>query len=89
MPSNRDRAIIPQLAGETAGIAALPIQEETRRLWRKLNGPHTERPMVAIDQVCWNEMNVNDDLTLTCEDPECRHSHAAVPVAAPPMVVAP
>jgi hypothetical protein len=28
--------------------------------------------MVTIDQVCWNEMNVNDELTLTCEDPECR-----------------
>ncbi|MEI7904624.1 MAG: hypothetical protein WCI43_04325, partial [Candidatus Firestonebacteria bacterium] len=22
------------------------------------------RPMVMIDQVCWNEMNVNDELTL-------------------------
>ena len=28
--------------------------------------------MVMIDQVCWNEMNVNDELTLRCEDPECR-----------------
>ena len=28
--------------------------------------------MVMIDQVCWNEMNVNEELTLRCEDPECR-----------------
>lgn len=72
MPSDRDRETIRQLAAETAEIAALPIQEEKRRLWRKLNGLKPERPMVTIDQVCWNEMNVNDELTLTCEDPECR-----------------
>jgi hypothetical protein len=25
-----------------------------------------------IDQVCWNEMNVDNELTLECEDAECR-----------------
>ena len=72
MPSDKDRDIIRRLAAETAEIAALPIQEEKRRLWRQLNGLRPERPMVTIDQVCWNEMNVNDELTLACEDPECR-----------------
>ncbi len=72
MPSNQDREIIRRLSAETAEIAALPVQEEKRRLWRKLNGLKPERPMVAIDQVCWNEMNVNDELTLVCEDSECR-----------------
>jgi len=28
--------------------------------------------MVTIDQVCWNEMNLNDELTLRCTDPELR-----------------
>ena len=28
--------------------------------------------MLMVDQVCWNEMNVNDDLTLRCTDAECR-----------------
>ena len=28
--------------------------------------------MVMIDQVCWNEMNVDEELTLRCEEPECR-----------------
>ena len=28
--------------------------------------------MVMIDQVCWNEMNVDDELTLHCADAECR-----------------
>jgi hypothetical protein len=28
--------------------------------------------MVMIDQVCWNEMNVNDELTLKCEGQTCQ-----------------
>jgi hypothetical protein len=28
--------------------------------------------MVMIDQVCWNEMDIGDELTIRCEDPECR-----------------
>ena len=72
MPTLHDREIIRRLAAEVAQIAALPVQEEKRRLWRKLNGLQPVRPMVTIDQVCWNEMNVDDELTLTCEDAECR-----------------
>ena len=53
-------------------------------LWRKLNGLKPERPMVMIDQVCWNEMNVDDELTLRCEDPECRgYEELAAPHALP------
>ena len=72
MPSKQDVAIIRELAAQVAEIAALPVQEEKRRLWRALNGLKPERPMVAIDQVCWNEMNIDDELTLRCTDPECR-----------------
>jgi hypothetical protein len=72
MPSTQDRNIIRSLAAEVAQIASLPVQEQKRTMWRKLNGLKPDRPMVMIDQVCWNEMNVNDELTLRCEDPECR-----------------
>jgi hypothetical protein len=72
MPTERDRDVIRRLAAETAEIAALPVQEEKRSLWRRLNALRPARPMVMIDQVCWNEMNVDDELTLACEDPECR-----------------
>jgi len=68
----KDRNIIRELAKQVAEIAALPVQEEKKSLWRKLNGLQDTRPMVMIDQVCWNEMNVDDELTLRCEDPECR-----------------
>lgn len=72
MPSKKDKIIVRELAKRVAEIANLPIQEEKRRLWRKLNGLKPERPMVMIDQVCWNEMNIDDELTLLCEDPQCR-----------------
>lgn len=72
MPSDRDVSIIRALAAEVAELAALPHQEERRRLWRALNGLKPVRPMVMIDQVCWNEMDGSGELDLQCEDPECR-----------------
>ncbi|MDR0495678.1 MAG: hypothetical protein LBG95_08660 [Treponema sp.] len=70
--NEKDREILRELAGRLAEIAALPVQEEKRRLWRKLNGLKPERPMVTIDQVCWNEMNMDGKLDLLCGDEECR-----------------
>ena len=69
-----DLDVIRELAARVAEIAALPVQEEKRDLWRRLNGLDCAngRPMVMIDQVCWNEMNIDDELTLRCEDAECR-----------------
>jgi hypothetical protein len=68
----KEVAIVRDLAARVAEIAALPVQEEKRALWRKLNMLKPDRPMVMIDQVCWNEMNVDDELSLRCADPECR-----------------
>jgi hypothetical protein len=73
MLDESDKQILRGLAAQAAEIAALPVQEEKRRLWRKLNSLRPERPMVTIDQVCWNEMNIDDSLALRCEDPECRY----------------
>ncbi len=72
MPSRMDVEHVRELGARVAEIAALPVQEEKRALWRKLNALQPERPMVMIDQVCWNEMNVDDELTLRCTDEECR-----------------
>ncbi len=68
----QDVIIIRELAARVAEIAALPVQEEKRTLWRKLNACEPVRPMVMIDQVCWNEMNIGDELILRCADAECR-----------------
>jgi hypothetical protein len=70
--SEQDRIVLRELAQKVAEIASLPVQEEKKRLWRRLNGLKPERPMVSFDQVCWNELNIDGKLTLRCEDPECR-----------------
>ncbi len=72
MMNKKDVAIVRKLAGSVAEIASLPVQEEKRNLWRKLNAKKPLRPMVMIDQVCWNEMSTKDELVLQCADEECR-----------------
>ncbi|MCX6996270.1 MAG: hypothetical protein NTV49_04105 [Kiritimatiellaeota bacterium] len=68
----RDKDLLRRLAGEWADIAALPVHREKARLWQKLNDLESERPMVWINEICWNEMNVNDELTLRCAHPWAR-----------------
>ena len=70
--SSRDKEILRRLAGELAEIASEPVHNENARLWRRLNTLASERPMVWINEVCWNEMNVDDELTLRCEHPWAR-----------------
>ncbi len=68
----REIAVLRGLAKQVAEIAALPVQQETIAAHKALNALKPLRPMVMIDQVCWHEMNVGDELTLRCEDPFCR-----------------
>ena len=65
----RDREVLRALASELAAIAVLPVHKEKARLWQKLNDLESERPMVWINEICWHEMNVDDELTLRTEDP--------------------
>ncbi len=72
MTDRHDATILRDLAARVAEIAALPVQQTKRDLWRRLNALKPQRPMVMVDQVCWNEMEIGDELTLRCGDPECR-----------------
>ena len=72
MPNQRNVAVLRELAGRVAELAALPVQNQKRMLWSELNACKPRRPMVMIDQVCWHEMNVGEELTLHCDDTECR-----------------
>jgi hypothetical protein len=73
MLDKKDVAVVRRLAAQVAEIAALPVQEEKRQLWRRLNARKPVRPMVMIDQVCWNEMDADGSLTLQCADLDCRN----------------
>jgi len=70
--SRNDRETLRGLARKVAEIAALPVQQETIRLWKALNGLKPVRPMVMIDQLPWHEMEVGDELALRTEDEFCR-----------------
>ncbi|HOV94608.1 MAG TPA: hypothetical protein PLT87_06995 [Spirochaetales bacterium] len=70
--SNKEKDVLRRLTDEIAGIAALPVHKEKAVLWRKLNDLEPERPMVWINEIPWHEMNVNDELTLQCQDPWAR-----------------
>lgn len=77
MLNKEDVNIIRQLAKRVAEAAALPVQEEKRALWRRLNALDPVRPMVMIDQVAWNEID-SEELALRCTDPECRGYEAGL-----------
>ena len=64
-----DKEILRRLAGEVAEISQLPIHRERARLWQKLNDLESERPMIWINEICWHEMNVDDELTLRTAHP--------------------
>ncbi|MBQ4090256.1 MAG: hypothetical protein IJC56_10340 [Clostridia bacterium] len=68
MLTRNDIDVMKSLAREYAEIAALPVQGEKRRLWIKLNTISMERPMLLIDQIPWNEMDVDGFLTCHVAD---------------------
>ncbi|NQU40232.1 MAG: hypothetical protein HQ523_09800 [Lentisphaerae bacterium] len=75
---SEDKAQLRELASRLAEIAALPVHAEKARLWTTLNELKSERPMVWVNEICWNEMNVDDELTLHCTHPWARDQEAAL-----------
>ena len=67
-----DREILRQLAGRLAEIAALPVQKETEKLYRGVNGLKMIRPVAMLDELPWNQLNGDGELTLRCGDPYLR-----------------
>jgi hypothetical protein len=62
-----DVAVLRELACRYAEIAALPEQAERKARWRDVNGLRGGRPLLWVNEVCWHEMNVEDELTPRCE----------------------
>ena len=68
--SPNDREVLRTLAAQVAEAAALPVHRQKADLWRRLNRLEKVRPLVWINEVCWNEMGPEVDLQ--CQDPFCR-----------------
>jgi len=58
--------VLRGLADEWAEISSFPVHQEKARLWQRLNDLDSERPMVWINEIPWNEMNYNEELTIRC-----------------------
>ena len=62
----KDKAILQNLAKEVAEIAALPVQEEKKELWQRLNRLEPVRPMVLLRNGTWHQ--TADEIQLETED---------------------
>lgn len=67
-----DREILRQLARTYAEKAADPVMDRRRELHRAVNNNHMIRPVVLVDELPWEELNVDGSLTLQCRDPWLR-----------------
>jgi hypothetical protein len=70
--TGKDRTIIRDLAKQVAEIAAWPIMEEKRKLWRRLNSMERVRPLVTLENGTWHETRWFIDRELKCESEEAR-----------------
>ncbi len=68
--SKHDIEIIRRLGGEFAKIADDPVNGQRKKLWTALNGLKKVRPPVYVmeSEVPWQELEIEDELTLRCEN---------------------
>ena len=66
--SKPDRQILRGLARRLADVAALPVQQEKRELWRRLNRLERVRPLVLLYNWTWTKtFGGQIELPLRCE----------------------
>jgi hypothetical protein len=63
--STNDRSYLRDLASQVAAIAAEPIHEERRRMWRNHNDLKPERPMVLVSpEGSWEELLPQSEMSI-------------------------
>ena len=72
MLNPNEKETLRTLANEYMEIASLPAQAQKMDLWKSLNEGRMVRPMTAIDQLPWHELNDDGSLTPRVEDPYWR-----------------
>lgn len=69
----QDRETLRTLASRYMAHALSDKNNEKRELWRALNNLGMKKPMIAIDQMPWNELDVDGLLVCTVQNPYFRH----------------
>lgn len=73
MLTPNDINVLRTLASLYAECAQSDAQKEKQRLWLSLNHLNMIRPLLTIDQIPWNEMDIDGFLTLQVTDPYWRN----------------
>lgn len=66
-----DVKILRELGKKYAEIASLPIQDERKNLWSDLNDLKKVKPLIWINEICWMEMDIDDELKLQTSSEFC------------------
>ncbi len=67
-----DKQILRQLAREYYRLSQEERNAQRRKLHTAVNDLKMIRPVVLIDELPWSEMNINEELTMMCENPLLR-----------------
>ena len=71
-----DREILRGLAGRYADAAFSDFNLEHILLHRQVNDLVQTRPIVLIEELPWDELNAEGELTIHCQDTDCRELEA-------------
>lgn len=66
--SESDVRVLRELAARYAEIASLPEQKARKTRWIRHNALAGERPLILLDQLPWNELNVDGSLNRRVEN---------------------
>ncbi len=70
--SQKETETLRALASRYMEYANSEKNQKKRDLWRKLNNLNMQKPMITIHQIPWHELEVDEFLSCTIEDPYFR-----------------
>ena len=68
----KDKQIVRELAKQYMVLATDEKQQKMNQRFMDTNDLKIVRPPVLIDEIPWAQMNIDNELTLLCEDPRAR-----------------
>ena len=70
--TQEEKTILLSLAREYLQYASDPINQEREARARRINALIPDRPLIWIQEVPWNELNIDNQLTPRCTHPFAR-----------------
>ena len=67
-----DKLAVRELAKQYMAMVCTEKQERMMRRFRDTNDLKPGRPPVILDEIPWYQMDMDGELTCTCEDPDAR-----------------